>query len=114
MSDLINPETAPYRRRSALFVRISHTPANQGPLLPPIPMGNLRDRGYSQEFVQWCGDMRMALETILLIVLPFGTAIICGAITENAGRVVSGFCSVGGLVLGIYFFSRSMQLFATG
>ena len=63
-------------------------------------MGNLRDRGYSQEFVQWCGDMR--------------TAIICGAITENAGRVVSGFCSVGGLVLGIYFFSKSMQILATG
>ena len=49
--------------------------------------------------------------TILLIVLPFGTAIICGALTEWAGRTVSGWCSVGGLVLGIYFFHKSMEFF---
>jgi hypothetical protein len=58
--------------------------------------------------------MRMALETVLLIVLPYGTAIICGAITESAGRIVSGWSSVAGLALGIYFFSLSMQLLATG
>jgi hypothetical protein len=56
----------------------------------------------------------MALETVLLIVLPYGTAIICGAITESAGRIVSGWSSVAGLALGIYFFSLSMQLLATG
>jgi len=58
--------------------------------------------------------MRMALETVLLIVLPYGTAIICGAITESAGRIVSGWSSIAGLALGIYFFSLSMQLLATG
>jgi hypothetical protein len=54
--------------------------------------------------------MRMVLETILLIVLPYGTAIFCGAMTERAGRVVSGWSSIAGLALGIYFFSKSMEL----
>ena len=55
-----------------------------------------------------------ALMTILLVALPYGTAIICGAITQWAGKTVSGWCSVGGLALGIYFFHRSMELFVTG
>ena len=50
--------------------------------------------------------------TILLVVLPYGTAIICGALTEWAGRTVSGWCSIGGLALGIYFFSKSMDFLA--
>ena len=50
------------------------------------------------------------LEAILLVVLPYGMAIICGAVTEGAGKLVSGYCSLGGLALGIYFFSKSMQL----
>jgi len=58
--------------------------------------------------------MRMILEIILLIVLPYGTAIACGALTERAGRIVSGWSSIGGLALGIYFFARSMELLATG
>jgi hypothetical protein len=58
--------------------------------------------------------MRMVFETILLIVLPYGTAIVCGAITERAGKVVSGWSSIAGLALGIYFFSLSMQLLGTG
>jgi hypothetical protein len=58
--------------------------------------------------------MRLALETFLLIVLPYGTAIICGAMTDRFGRVVSGWSSVGGLALGIYFFSKSMELLAVG
>ena len=37
------------------------------------------------------------LMTILLIVLPYGTAITCGAITQWAGRTVSGWCSLGGV-----------------
>jgi hypothetical protein len=45
--------------------------------------------------------------TILLVALPYGTAIICGALTEWAGKTVSGWCSVGGLALGIYFFPRA-------
>ena len=53
------------------------------------------------------------LMMILLVVLPYGTAIICGAITEWAGKTVSGWCSIGGLALGIYFFSKSMDLFGT-
>jgi hypothetical protein len=47
-------------------------------------------------------------------VLPYGTAIICGALTEWASKTVSGWCSIGGLALGIYFFSKSMDLLATG
>ena len=50
---------------------------------------------------------------ILLVALPYGTAIICGALTEWAGKTVSGWCSVGGLALGIYFFSKSMDLLIT-
>jgi hypothetical protein len=52
--------------------------------------------------------------TVVLVVLPYGTAIICGAITQWAGRTVSGWCSVGGLALGIYFFHKSMELFLKG
>jgi hypothetical protein len=58
--------------------------------------------------------MRMIFETLLLVVLPYGTAIICGALTQRAGRIVSGWCSVAGLALGIYFFSKSMELLAVG
>jgi hypothetical protein len=54
------------------------------------------------------------LMIVLLVVLPYGTAIICGAITERAGRLVSGYCSLGGLALGIYFFSKSMTLLMSG
>ena len=57
---------------------------------------------------------KQALMTILLVALPYGTAIICGAITQWAGKTVSGWCSVGSLALGIYFFHRSMELFVTG
>jgi integral membrane sensor domain MASE1 len=52
----------------------------------------------------------MLLLMILLVVLPYGTALICGAITYRAGDIVSGWCSVGGLALGIYFFHKSMEL----
>jgi len=53
------------------------------------------------------------LMIILLVVLPYGTAIICGALTEWAGKTVSGWCSIGGLALGIYFFSKSMDFLST-
>jgi hypothetical protein len=58
--------------------------------------------------------MRLALETILLIVLPYGTAIICGAMTDRFGKIVSGWSSLAGLALGIYFFSKSMELLTVG
>jgi len=74
----------------------------------------LRARGFkipcSDHQLNGSPAMRMVLETVLLIVLPYGTAIICGAIAERAGRVVSGWSSVAGLALGIYFFSKSMEL----
>ena len=50
------------------------------------------------------------LLTVLLVVLPYGTAIICGAIMQWAGKTVSGWSSIGGLALGIYFFHKSMEL----
>ena len=56
----------------------------------------------------------MMLLIILLVVLPYGTALICGAITLPAGPTVSGWCSIGGLALGVYFFSKSMDLFMPG
>jgi len=49
---------------------------------------------------------------ILLVVLPYGTAIICGTITYRAGGIVSGWCSIGGLALGIYFFHKAMEFLA--
>ena len=52
----------------------------------------------------------MLLMMILLVVLPYGTALICGAVTYRAGGIVSGWCSMGGLALGIYFFHKSMEL----
>lgn len=52
----------------------------------------------------------MLLLIILLVVLPYGTALLCGAITLRAGPTVSGWCSIGGLALGVYFFSKSMDL----
>jgi hypothetical protein len=36
-----------------------------------------------------------------------------GALTEWAGKTVSGWCSIGGLALGIYFFSKSIDLLTT-
>jgi hypothetical protein len=49
-----------------------------------------------------------------LVVLPYGTAIICGALTDWAGKSVSGWSSIGGLALGVYFFSKVMELFGPG
>ena len=53
-----------------------------------------------------------SLITILLVALPYGTAIACGALTDWAGRTVSGWCSVGGLALGVYFFHKCMEVLA--
>ena len=49
---------------------------------------------------------------VLMVVLPYGTALICGALTYRAGAIVSGWSSIGGLALGIYFFHKCMELFA--
>jgi hypothetical protein len=58
--------------------------------------------------------MRMVFETFLLIVLPYGTALICGALTDRFGRIVSGWSSIAGLALGVYFFSKTMELLSVG
>jgi len=58
--------------------------------------------------------MKMALEILLLIVLPYGTALVCGALTDRFGTIVSGWSSIGGLALGIYFFSKSMEVLVVG
>lgn len=47
---------------------------------------------------------------ILLVVLPFGTAILCGALMQWAGDTISGWSSIGGLALGIYFFHKCMEV----
>jgi len=53
------------------------------------------------------------LMIIFLVVLPYGTAITCGAITQWAGKTVSGWCSIGGLAPGIYFFHKTIELLVT-
>ena len=52
----------------------------------------------------------MILLMVLLVVLPYGTALICGALTYWAGATASGWSSIGGLALGIYFFHKCMEL----
>ncbi len=47
---------------------------------------------------------------ILLVALPFGTAIACGALMQWAGNTISGWSSIGGLALGIYFFLKCMEV----
>ena len=49
---------------------------------------------------------------ILLVALPFGTAIACGALMQWAGNTISGWSSIGGLALGIYFFHKCMEVLA--
>ena len=49
---------------------------------------------------------------ILLVVLPFGTAIVCGALMQWAGNTISGWSSIAGLALGIYFFHKCMEVLA--
>ena len=56
-------------------------------------------------------DMYVLL-IILLVVLPFGTAIACGALMQWAGNSISGWSSIGGLALGIYFFHKCMEVLA--
>src|SRR4026207_338437 len=56
-------------------------------------------------------DMYVPL-IILLVALPFGTAIACGALMQWAGNMISGWSSIGGLALGIYFFHKCMEVLA--
>ena len=55
--------------------------------------------------------MMFLLEVILLVALPYGTALLLGALAERmAGNMVSGWASIGGLALGIYFFHRTLEI----
>ena len=55
--------------------------------------------------------MKLMLEVILLVVLPYGTAILMGALAERSGgKALSGWAAVGGLTLGIYFFHRTLEI----
>jgi len=56
-------------------------------------------------------DMYVLL-IILLVTLPFGTAIACGALMQCAGNTISGWSSIAGLALGIYFFHKCMEILA--
>jgi hypothetical protein len=82
-------------------------------LLKPVEPPDLRHFApslFSSENTPSRINHMMILEMVLLVVLPYGTALICGALTYWAGAIVSGFCSVGGLALGIYFFHKCMEL----
>jgi hypothetical protein len=58
--------------------------------------------------------MMFTIEVILLVALPYGTAILLGALGERlGGKTVSGWAAIGGLVLGIYFFHRTLEIIIT-
>ena len=55
--------------------------------------------------------MKLTLEVILIVALPYGTAILMGALAERlGGKTVSGWAAVGGLALGIYFFHKTLEI----
>ncbi|MFI4960432.1 MAG: hypothetical protein ACHP82_03140 [Hyphomicrobiales bacterium] len=55
--------------------------------------------------------MKLMLEVILLVALPYGTAFLMGALAERlGGKTLSGWAAVGGLALGIYLFHKSLDI----
>ena len=55
--------------------------------------------------------MMFTLEVILLVALPYGTAILVGALGERlGGEIVSYLASFGGLALGIYFLHKTLEI----
>jgi hypothetical protein len=55
--------------------------------------------------------MKLALQIVLLIVLPYGSAILLGFLGERfGGKTGSGLASVAGLFLGIYFLRRALGI----
>ena len=69
-------------------------------------------RGHKPARAQISSEASMqVLETLLLVILPYGTAILLGALGERlGGNTVSALASVGGLVLGIYFIHRTLEI----
>lgn len=58
--------------------------------------------------------MMFLLEVVLLVALPYGTAILVGALGERlGGNTVSALASYGGLVLGIYFLHKTLEIILT-
>ena len=56
------------------------------------------------------GAALLVLNTLILVVLPFGTAILFGALTERwAGAAISGWCSVAGMFVGGYLVHRAFE-----
>ena len=54
--------------------------------------------------------MVLALHIFILVALPFGTAILVGALAERlGGKTVSTWASLGGLFLGIYFVHKVFE-----
>ena len=49
---------------------------------------------------------------LAIFVLPFGVAMLVGALTDKAGPAVSGPASLLGLVAGIWLFSQLMTVLA--
>jgi hypothetical protein len=55
--------------------------------------------------------MKLMLEVILLVALPYGTAFLMGALAERlGGKMLSGWAAVGGVALGIYLFHKSLDI----
>jgi hypothetical protein len=54
--------------------------------------------------------MFLLLNTLILVCLPFGTAILFGALSEKvAGPAVSGALSVAGMFVGIYLVHKAFE-----
>jgi hypothetical protein len=55
--------------------------------------------------------MKLMLEVVLLVALPYGTAFLMGALAERlGGKTLSGWAAIGGLALGIYLFHKSLDI----
>jgi hypothetical protein len=55
--------------------------------------------------------MMFTLEVLLLVALPYGTAILVGALAKRlGGEIVSSLASFGGLALGIYFLHKTLEI----
>lgn len=55
--------------------------------------------------------MKLMLEVVLLVALPYGTAFLMGALAERlGGKTLSGWAAIGGVALGIYLFHKSLDI----
>ena len=55
----------------------------------------------------------LVLNTLLIVVLPLGTAVLFGALTERfAGPLISGWCSIAGMFVGVYLLHKAFEITA--